>query len=320
MTRHIATRLLATIPLLVVISILAFSLVLLFGDPAAQLAGASEASGDQSALQDEVERQREILGFNDAPTTRYLDWAGKALRGDFGRSLFTDQPVMDAIVDRAPITFSLALVAALVALAISLPAGLAAGLRAGSPFDRIVTIVASLGVAVPSFWLGLILVTVFAVRNQWLPAIEYVPLTEDPVEWFRHLILPGISLGLAPAATLTRQLRSSVISVVTQDYVRTARAKGLRRRAVIGKHVLKNASVPAITALGIQIPLLLSGAVIIEGLFGLNGIGQFAVSAAVQRDIPVVQGVVMLSALSVVLSNLLVDISYGYLNPKTRRR
>ncbi len=312
MARFVLRRLLGAIPLLILISIMVFSLVLLLpGDPAIAIAG-------DAASIETIESIRERLGENDPILERYADWAGNAVRGDFGTSLFTEQEVTDAIWQRAPVTASLAFVAISIALIISIPAGLIAGLNPGTKFDRIATIAASMGVAIPSFWMGLLLAVVFAVNNDWLPAIGYVPLTEDPFEWLKHLILPAFSLGLASSATLTRQLRSSVITVMQQDYVRTARAKGLRTRKIVFKHVLKNASVPAVTALGLQIPLLLSGTIIIEGLFGLNGIGQYAVSAVLLRDLPVVQGVVMVSAVIVVVSNLLVDISYGYLNPKTR--
>lgn len=312
MARFVQRRLLGAIPLLILISIMVFSLVLLLpGDPAIAIAG-------DAASIETIESIRERLGENDPILERYANWAGDAVQGDFGTSLFSDQDVTDAIWQRAPVTGSLALVAIAIALIISIPAGLIAGLNPGTKFDRIATIGASMGVAIPSFWMGLLLAVIFAVNNDWLPAIGYVPLTEDPVEWLKHLILPAFSLGLASSATLTRQLRSSVITVMQQDYIRTARAKGLRSRKVVFKHVLKNASIPAVTALGLQVPLLLSGTVIIEGLFGLNGIGQYAVTAVLLRDLPVVQGVVMVSAVIVVVSNLAVDISYGYLNPKTR--
>lgn len=312
LARYVLRRLLGAVPLLILISILVFSLVLMLpGDPAIAIAG-------DAASIETIESIRERLGENDPIVQRYFSWATDAAQGDFGQSLFSEQDVSDAIWQRAPVTASLALVALVIALAISLPAGLIAGLNPGTKFDRIATIGASMGVAIPSFWLGLLLAVVFAVKRDWFPAIGYVSLTEDPFQWLKHLVLPAFSLGLASSATLTRQLRSAVITVTQQDYIRTARAKGLRSNMVVLKHVLKNASIPAVTSLGLQIPLLLSGTVIIEGLYGLNGIGQFAVSAVLLRDLPVVQGVVMMSAVVVVISNLAVDISYGYFNPKTR--
>jgi|TARA_B110000263_G_C15229689_1_gene474003 peptide/nickel transport system permease protein len=310
--RFALRRLVGGIPLIVLISLMVFSLVLMLpGDPAITIAG-------DSASPETIERIREQLGENDPILERYFDWAGPAVRGDFGTSLFSDQEVTEAIRQRAPATISLTIMALVIALMISVPAGLVAGLNPGTKFDRLATIGASMGVAIPSFWMGLLLIVFFAVKNDWLPAIGYTPITEDPVEWFKHLILPGFSLGLAASATLTRQLRSSIITVMEHDYIRTARAKGLRTRKVVFKHLLKNASVPAVTALGLQVPILLSGTVIIEGLFSINGIGRYAVEASLLRDLPVVQAVVMMSAVVVVLSNLAVDISYGYLNPKVR--
>jgi len=310
--RYILRRLLGAIPLLFIISIITFSLVLMLpGDPAIAIAGDAASDATIAAIRDR-------LGENDPVIVRYWDWLTSALHGDFGTSLFSDIPVSTALAQRAPVTVSLAIVALVIALIISLPSGLIAGLRHGSGLDRLLTVGASLGVAIPSFWMGLLLSVIFAVKNQWLPAIGYVGITENPAEWLSHLILPALALGLASAATLTRQLRGSVITVLDQDYIRTARAKGLRGRSVVGKHLLKNASVPAVTALGLQIPVLLGGTVIIEGLFALNGIGEYTVSAVLKRDLPVVQAVVLLSAVVVVLVNLAVDVSYAYLNPKTR--
>lgn len=312
MARYLIRRLLGTIPLLVIVSIITFSLVLMLpGDPALTIAGDSASDAQLAAI-------RAKLGENDPVIVRYWNWVTHAVRGDFGRSLFTDIPVSSSIAQRAPLTISLTLVSLAIALVISLPCGLLAGLRKGTVADRLLTLGASMGVAIPSFWMGLLLSVFFAVKHRWLPAIGYVGITENPWEWLRHLVLPGLALGLTSAATLTRQLRASVITVMSQDYIRTARAKGLRRRSVVFKHLLKNASVPAVTALGLQIPVLLGGTVIIEGLFSLNGVGDFAVTSVLKRDLPIVQAVVLLSAVIVVLTNLAVDASYAYLNPKTR--
>jgi peptide/nickel transport system permease protein len=312
--RYVAQRLLGAIPLLVIVSIITFALVLLLpGDPAITIAGDAASESTIAAI-------RERLGENDPLVERYVSWVGGALHGDFGTSLFSETRVADAIWQRTPMTVSLTIVSLAIALLISLPTGLLAGLRPNTVLDRTLTVGTSMGVAVPSFWMGLLLSVIFAVKTDLLPAIGYVGLTEDPVEWLRHLLLPAFSLGLASSATLTRQLRGSVITAMQQDYIRTARAKGLRHRSVVFKHLLKNASMPAVTALGLQIPVLLSGTVIIEGLFGLNGIGQFAVSAVMRRDLHVVQAVVLLSAVVVVFVNIAVDVSYAFLNPKTRLR
>lgn len=312
MFKFILRRMVGAVPLIILISIIVFSLVLFLpGDPALTIAG-------DSASDETLEAIRQQLGEYDPIVTRYFDWASAAVRGDFGTSLFSTQTVTSALWQRLPVTLSLTFLSLVVALMISLPAGLIAGLKPGTVFDRVATVGASMGVAIPSFWLGLLLSVFFAVQLGWLPAIGYVGITESPVLWLKHLLLPAFSLGLAASAALTRQLRSSVITVMQQDYIRTARAKGLRGRSVVFKHLLKNSSIPAVTALGLQFTQLLSGTVIIEGLFSLNGVGQYAVGAVLLRDLPVVQAVVMLSAVVVVVSNVLVDISYGYLNPKTR--
>lgn len=312
MARYFLRRLLGAIPLLFIISILTFSLVLMLpGDPAISIAGDAASESTIAAI-------REKLGENDPLIERYWNWVTDAVRGDFGTSLFKNISVSSAIAQRAPITISLTIVALTIAVVVGLPAGLIAGLRKGTALDRGLTVGASMGVAIPSFWMGLLLSVIFAVKNQWLPAIGYTGITESPVEWLRHLLLPAFALGLSSAATITRQLRGSVISAMSQDYIRTARSKGLRERSVVFKHLLKNASVPAVTALGLQIPVLLGGTVIIEGLFSLNGIGDYAVSSVLTRDLPAVQAVVLLSAVIVVVVNLLVDVSYAYLNPKTR--
>ena len=249
------------------------------------------------------------------------------LKIDWAFSFFYKKPTLEVIISKAPATIELVIVTALILIVVSIPAGVYAAIYPKSWFSRIVMAVSTIGVAIPVFLTAIAFIYFFSVELGWLPSYgrgETVNIWGWESGFFtwdglKHLILPAFSLGLASSATLTRQLRSSVITVMQQDYVRTARAKGLRTRKIVFKHVLKNASIPAVTALGLQIPLLLSGTVIIEGLFGLNGIGQYAVSAVLLRDLPVVQGVVMVSAVIVVVSNLLVDISYGYLNPKTRQ-
>lgn len=312
MLRLITWRVLSTIPLLFVVSLIVFALILLVpGDPAVSLAG-------ENATPEQVEETRERLGLNDPVVVQYGRWAGGLLRGDLGESLFRSQTVIDAISARLPVTLSLAGLAVLVGLVVSLPAGLLAGTRAGSASDRVITLLTSFGVAIPNFWLGLVLLLVFAIWNPWLPATGFVPLEQDPVEWLRHMILPAVTLGVATAAETTRQLRSATVDVLNQDHVRTAQAKGLRPRSVVGKHVMKNAAVPVVTVLGLQVNYLLGGAIIVEQVFGLPGIGQLAINAVFQRDLPMIQGIVVMAVVVAVVVNLLVDISYGYFNPKVR--
>jgi peptide/nickel transport system permease protein len=205
-------------------------------------------------------------------------------------------------------------------LAISIPAGIIAGTRPGSVVDRLVTVGSSVGLALPNFWLGLMLVLVLAIWNPWFPATGYTALGDSPLGWWMHIVLPAFTLGLSASAILTRQLRGAMIDVMQQDYVRTARAKGLPVRKVILKHALKNAAIPMVTILGLQTNGLLGGTVIVEQIFGMPGIGQLAVSSVFTRDLPMIQGVVIMAVFVAVLVNLIVDLSYGYFNPKVRPR
>jgi peptide/nickel transport system permease protein len=314
MLRFILQRLLAVVPLLLIVSLLVFSLVLLIpGDPAYQLAG-------EDATPEEVAEIRAAMGLDDPVLVRYARWLGAVLQGDLGTSLFSDQPVLDVIVERLPVTLSLAVSAVGIALLISIPAGLVAGTRPGRPLDRLVTLASSIGLALPNFWLGLMLVLLLAIWNPWFPATGYVALTSDPLGWWQHVLLPAFTLGLSASAILTRQLRGAMIEVMELDYVRTAKAKGLPWRTVVTKHALKNAAIPMVTILGLQVNGLLGGTIIVEQIFGMPGIGQLAVASVFTRDLPMIQGVVIMSVFVAVLVNLVVDISYGYFNPKVRPR
>lgn len=312
MLAFIIQRLLALLPLLFIVSLLVFSLVLLIpGDPAYMLAG-------ENATPEEIAEIRTEMGLDDPVLLQYARWTGGVLRGDLGTSLFSDQPVLEVLLERLPVTLSLAFAAILVSLLVSIPAGVIAGTRPGSLADRLVTLGASTGLAIPNFWLGLMLILIFAIWNGWLPATGYVPLTEHPGAWLRHILLPAITLGLSAAAILTRQLRGAMIEVMNQDYIRTARAKGLAWRFVVLKHGLKNAAIPMVTILGLQANYLLGGTVIVEQIFGMPGLGQLAVASVFTRDLPMIQGVVIMAVFVAVFVNLLVDISYGYFNPKVR--
>jgi len=314
MLRFILQRLLALIPLLLIVSLLVFSLVLLIpGDPAYLLAG-------EDATPEEVAAIREEMGLNKPVLVRYALWLAAVVQGDLGTSLFSDQPVLDVILERLPVTLSLAISAILIALSISVPAGLIAGTRPGRGLDRAVTLGSSVGLALPNFWLGLMLVLVLAIWNPWFPATGYIPISESLPGWWQHILLPAFTLGLSASAILTRQLRGAMIEVMQLDYVRTARAKGLPYRTVIAKHALKNAAIPMVTILGLQANGLLGGTVIVEQIFGLPGIGQLAVASVFTRDLPMIQGVVIMSVFVAVLVNLVVDVSYGYFNPKVRPR
>jgi peptide/nickel transport system permease protein len=216
------------------------------------------------------------------------------------------------------VTLSLAIGAVVFATLIGLPLGIVAGMRPGSFIDRAIGVGTSFGIALPDFFLGTALVVLFAVNRSWLPARGYVDLAVDPWEWFRHLVIPWIALGVSAAASLARQVRGAMIETLEADYVRTARAKGLGERRVIGRHALKNALTPALTVIGLQFAYLLGGTFIIENIFSLPGVGQYMLAAITSRDLPVIQGVVLLVAVIFVLTNLVVDVLYGVVNPKVR--
>lgn len=306
-------RLLASIPLLLIVSFLIFSLVVLVpGDAAVALAGPNPDA-------ERIEAVRERLGLNDPFLVQYWRWLTGALQGDLGESLFTSQTVWASITARLPTTLSLAGLALALAIVLGITVGSIAGLRPGTWIDRVATVTASVGVAVPYFWVGMVLVLLLAIDNRLLPAVGYVPLREDPVAWLRHLAIPALALALAPAAVIARQTRASVATVMNEDYVRTAKAKGLSPVRVVGKHALKNAALPVVTVFGIEANRLIGGTVVIEQLFALPGIGQLAFQAVFSRDFPIVQGVVLVTAVMVLLINILVDVSYGYFNPRIRQ-
>lgn len=304
----------AMVPILVLVTIIVFSLVLVIpGDPALTLLG-------EFATEEQLVDARERLGLNEPLLVQYWDWLSGVLQGDLGTSLFGSRSVGGAIAERFPATLSLTLLALAVSLVIAVPAGIWSATHRGSFSDTAVTVGASLGVAIPNYWLGLLLILVFAIWNDWLPAVGYTPLTEDPVEWLRRLILPAVTLGTAIAAETTRQIRSALIDVLGEDYIRTARAKGMRRKRVVLKHALKNAAIPVVTVIGLQTAFLLGGTVVIESIFGIPGLGSLAVSAVFERDIPLIQGIVLVAAVVVLLVNLIVDLLYGWLDPRVRLR
>lgn len=299
--------------ILVMASMVVFGLVeLIPGDPAITLAG-------ENASPERIQATRERLNLDDSLLSRYGRWVGSAATGDLGSSLYNDsRSITTAIGERLPASASLIAGALVVGVLVGVPAGMIAGVRRGTLADRLSTVMATAGVAFPNYWLGLLLLLPFALWNPWLPATGYVPLDEDPLAWLRHLILPAVTLGLAPAAVVTRQLRSSMHDVMLQDYIRTAHAKGMPARLVVGKHALKNAFVPTLTVLGAQVARLLGGTIIVEQVFGIAGIGQLAITAVLSGDLPMIQGIVLLSVVFVVVSNLLIDFGYAWLNPKVR--
>jgi peptide/nickel transport system permease protein len=312
MLRFIVQRLLAMVLVIFLVSIAVFSLTLMIpGDPAITISG-------ESATLAQIERTRERLGLDKPVLEQYWSWASGVIRGDLGTSLFSSLPVSTAIAQRFPATLSVAIGASVVMLIFSIPAGIISAVNVKRLPDTITTFFASVGVAMPSFWVGLLLILVFGVWFEVLPAVGYVGFTQSPTQWARHLVLPSIALSLVAASEMTRQLRGSLAEALSEDYVRMARSKGLPNRVVIGKHAMKNALLPVVTLFGMQIGFMLSGAVIVEQVFGIPGIGQLAIRSVLDRDIPMIQGVVLVSSVVVMTCNFVVDLLYGYLNPRLR--
>ena len=305
-------RLVMVIPLLAVVSVGVFSLeALLPGDAAVSLAG-------QGASIERINEIRHNLHLDESFGPRYIHWVSHALHGDLGTSLFTRRSVAEEIAGRWSVTLTLVAGAVLLSLLISVPTAILAGRREGGWFDRAVSFGSALGVAIPDFVLGIVLVIIFGIWLGWLPVTGYVPLSESFGGWLQHLILPVVALSAALSAVLTRQLRSNLASTLREDYMRTATAKGLRERSVLIKHGLRAAAPPAISILGVQIARLLGGVVVVESVFALPGLGQLTVNAIVNRDLPVVQGVIPLMVLIAVLVNLAADLVNIILSPRLR--
>lgn len=282
------------------------------GDPAALAAG-------EGADRQTIDAMRHELGLDRPVYVQYLDWLGRALRGDLGRSFLRHRmPVGEAISGRLPVTIELTLLAIVVSLAIAIPLGVMAALRRNSPVDVGCTILAITGISLPSFFLGILLILFLSVLLRWLPSSGFVPFPADPLGNLRHMLMPAVTLGTSMAAVTMRMMRSSLLEVTTQDYIRTARSKGLAERAVILRHALKNASLPVVTVVGLQVGHLLGGAVVVETVFALPGIGKLGIDSILLRDFPTVQGVVLFMATGFVVVNLLVDLLYSGLDPRIR--
>jgi peptide/nickel transport system permease protein len=309
----LARRLLIAVLLLFLISLGVYSLILILpGNPAIALAGGTHATPA------EIAKITAELHLNEGFFVQYWNWLRAALHGNLGNSLFNNETVSSGIAARFPVTLSIAAGGMIVAILLGVPSGVIAGLHQGAARDRIVTVGSSIAVAIPDFWLGMLLVIVFAVKLGWLPALGYTPFTQSPAGWFEDLLLPWLALGIGGSAVIARQVRGALIDTLDQDYMRTAVAKGLSPRMVVGKHALKNALSPAVTVIGIQFGYLLGGTLIIEQIFSLPGLGTYIIQAINDKDIPEIQGVVLVVATCFVFINLVVDVIYAYLNPKIR--
>jgi peptide/nickel transport system permease protein len=299
---------------LLLISLIVFAGVRMIpGDPARVLAGTdADAAG--------LEEIREKYGLDAPLPVQYVRWLALAVRGDLGESIRTRTSVAATVATKLPITIELAVLSLLVALSLAIPAGVVAAVRRNTVWDVLASGLSLGGVSIPNFWLGIMLILLVSVRLGWLPASGFVPLVEDPVGNLKRMVMPALVLGTGLAAVLMRQTRNAMIEVLSADYVRTARAKGLAQGAVVVRHALRNGLIPVVTILGLQMGALMGGAVVTEQIFVLPGFGRLIVEAVFTRDYPVVQGVVLITASSYVLINLLVDVSYTVLNPRIRIR
>jgi peptide/nickel transport system permease protein len=310
--RYIARRAAAFVATLLFVSALVFVVVrVLPGDPALVIIG-PEGSPEAAA------RLREALGLNRPIAVQYGEWLGRALRGDLGVSLQYDVPVSRLIASRLPVTIPLTLMAAALMIVAALPLGLYAARRHRRAGDYVAMLVSQIGIAVPGFWAGLLLILLFSVRLGWVESGGFAGWSSGLWPGVRSLLLPAFALGLFQTAVLVRATRSSVLDVLREDYVRTARAKGVGELSVLGKHTLRNAMIPIATVAGLQLGQLMAGAIILESVFALPGIGRLVLGAITARDLPLVQGVTLFVASTIVLINFVVDLLYGVLDPRIR--
>ncbi len=312
MTAVIIKRLIGMIPVLFLVSLIIFLIIHLTpGDPAVTMLG-EEATPEKLTL------LRHQLGLDQPLPVQYGIWLVNVLHGDLGRSVRTNQPVIEALGERLPPTVELTILSMIISLIIAMPAGIISAVRRNSASDLVSTTLALLGISMPSFFLAILLIFVFALKLRWLPPIGFTPITQDWVANLKGMVLPALTLGTGTAAVISRQLRSSLIEAMNQEYIRTARAKGLSERMIILGHGLKNALIPVITIIGLQVGALLGGAIITETIFVLPGVGRLVVDSIFARDFPLVQGAVLFLALIYLFTNLAVDLLYVFLDPRIR--
>ncbi len=288
------------------------------GDPILAVIGADEASNLGQLGPEVLQQKRHELGLDQPLPVQYAKYVGRVARGDFGKSFRTRQPVIDTLGRRLSVSLKLNLITFTINTTLALTLGTVAALYRGSVIDLLATGWAVMGVATPGFWLAILLILVFSVQLGWLPASGWVDPLDDPVNGVKHLILPVLSLGLFGSATIMRQTRSALLEVLRQDYIVTARSKGLAGNVVIVRHALKNAMLPVVTIIGLSLAGLLGGSVLIERVFAIPGIGRLALDATTSRDYPVIQAIVLMAALAIVVANLITDMLYAYLDPRIR--
>jgi peptide/nickel transport system permease protein len=314
MLKYIIRRTLLMIPVLLGVSLITFMIIRSIpGDPVQVLLGA-----DRRTTPEQIEAIRKSYGLDQSLPVQYLKWLGHVLTGDLGDSLRTKRPLTQELRLRLPVTIELAMLAGLIAIIPAGVFGILAAVKRNSGVDYAVTIVTLIGVSVPNFVLATLLILLFSAQLKWLPPVGFKPFTDDPVQNLKTMIMPALALGLPLAAILMRFIRSSVLEVLGQEHVRTARAKGLTQRSVLFRHVIPNAGIPVLTIVGIQIASLLGGTVIIEQIFGLPGVGKYVYDAIANRDYPVVQSVTLVLAFMYVTISLVVDVLYAVLDPRLR--
>jgi peptide/nickel transport system permease protein len=312
MLRVVVNRLLMTVPLLLIVTAVTFGLGLLVpGDQAQAIAG-------DNATPEQVEAIRSDLRLDDPAPVRYVRWLGDAATGDLGVSVTSRRPVWDEMARRWPVTAQLAFLSLAMSVAVGVPIGIMQGLRPGSKLDKSLLGAVSVGMATPGYWIATMLVFLMAVRLKILPASGYVSFSDSPIEWLRHLIMPAGTMAIIGAAVIARFLRTSLVSVMQEDYIRAAWARGLSPRAVLTRHALKNGAMPVVTVVGLRIGALLSGAVVTEQIFQLPGLGVYVSRAVQAQDFNVVQSIVLAIGVIIITVNLVVDLLYYWLNPKVR--
>lgn len=313
MIRYIASRLMQMLPVLFLVSVAVFSMTLLLpGDPTLSMLGENASLADRVALRDR-------LGLDLPLPVQYLRWAQNVVAGDFGRSLRNGEPVSEMLLQRVPATTQLAIMAIILAILIGVPFGIIAALNRNSFGDVAATSVGMFAMAMPSFWLAMLLVMMFSIQLRWLPPSGYVPFLRDPMDSLRLMLLPAVTLGTILAGLILRQTRTSMLSVLSADYVRTARAKGMSERRTILRHALRNALIPIVTVVGLQMGALLGGAAITESIFSIPGLGQMVVDGIFNRDFPAVQGAILVIVTAILFLNLAIDIAYSWIDKRVLR-
>jgi peptide/nickel transport system permease protein len=312
MTGFIVRRVLQMLVALLGVSIVVFALIhLVPGDPVRVALGTRFNQEIYDAL-------RERAGLDRPLIQQYLSWLGHAVRGDLGVSFISGQPVTGLVLERLPATVTLAFAALFVALCVALPAGIISAVRSGSATDYVVSAASQVGISMPDFWAGVMYILIFSLALGWLPSSGYASFSESPTQWLRHLILPALTVGLISGSIVTRFIRSAVVEALNQDYVRTARAKGLSEWQIVRRHVLPNAWIPVVTVIGLQLGFLLGGVVVTEVIFAWPGVGRLALKAVLNRDFTLLQGAVLYIAVMFLAINLVVDIIYARLDPRVR--